>query len=134
MLPIFLWSWNFWEMPSLVSFLKNFSYMKRWWREKLQLPVTIKRSFSSKNGKNCSRYIAASNPSEANYLLRYFMFKIIFSKWIWFANSFNCFSDINVWPPGQSAEMRERIASESLEKTRTKFYNIAGHVWVELKL
>jgi len=30
--------------------------------------------------------------------------------------------------------MRERIASESLEKTRTKFYNIAGHVWVELKL
>ena len=26
-------------------FLKNFSRMKRWWREELQLPVTIKRSF-----------------------------------------------------------------------------------------
>jgi len=26
------------------------------------------------------------------------------------------------------------IASESLQKIRIKFYEIAGHVWVELKL
>ena len=24
----------------------------------------------------------------------------IFSKWMWFANAFKCFSDRNVWPPG----------------------------------
>jgi len=30
--------------------------------------------------------------------------------------------------------MRERIASESLQKIRTKFYEVAGHPWVELKL
>ena len=34
-------------MFSLISFLKNFSRMKHWWREELQLPATIKRSFSS---------------------------------------------------------------------------------------
>ena len=32
---IFHWSWNFWEMFTLISFLKN-SRMKRWWREELQ--------------------------------------------------------------------------------------------------
>jgi len=45
--PIIHWSWNFCEMFSLISFLKNFSRMKRQWREKLQLPVTIKRSLLS---------------------------------------------------------------------------------------
>ena len=34
-------------MFSLISFLKNFSRTKYWWREELQLPVTIKRSFVS---------------------------------------------------------------------------------------
>ena len=43
-------------------------------------------------------------------------------------NSSKCFSDGNVWPPGQRAETRERIASESLQKIRTKFYEVAGHV------
>ena len=43
--PIFHWSWNFWEMFSLISFVKNFFRMKRWWREELQLPATIRRSF-----------------------------------------------------------------------------------------
>jgi len=32
------------------------------------------------------------------------------------------------------AEIRERIASGSLQKIRTKFYEVAGHVWLELKL
>jgi len=45
-----------------------------------------------------------------------------------------CVSDGYVWPPRQRAEIRERIASESLQKIRAKFYEIAGHVWVELKL
>jgi len=45
--PIFHWSWNFCEMFSLISFLKNFSRMKRRCREKLQLPVAIKRNFLS---------------------------------------------------------------------------------------
>ena len=40
-------SWNFWEIFSLISVLKNFSRMDRWWREELQLLVTIKRRFSS---------------------------------------------------------------------------------------
>jgi len=47
--------------------------------------------------------------------------------------SFKCVSDGNVWPPGQRAEIHERIDSESLQKVRTTFYEVAGHV-VELKL
>jgi len=43
-------------------------------------------------------------------------------------NSFKCFSDGNVWPPGQRAEISEIIASESLQEIRTKFYEVAGHV------
>jgi len=42
---IYHWSSNFWEMFSLILLLKNFSRMKRWWREELKLLVTIKRSF-----------------------------------------------------------------------------------------
>jgi len=30
--------------------------------------------------------------------------------------------------------MLERIAPESLQKVITKFYDVAGHVWVDLKL
>jgi len=58
----------------------------------------------------------------------YFTFWIIFTNWIWFVNSFKCVSDGNFWPPGQRAEIRERIASESLQKIRTKFYEGPGHV------
>jgi len=43
-------------------------------------------------------------------------------------------SDRNFWPPGQRAEIREKIASELLQKISTKLYEVAGHVWVELKL
>ena len=46
-------------------------------------------------------------------------------------NSFKCFYDRNVWPPGQKADIRERIASESLQKILTKFYEVAEHVWVD---
>jgi len=35
-------------------FLKNFSRMKRWWREELQLPVTINRSYVTIHEKYCS--------------------------------------------------------------------------------
>ena len=38
------------------------------------------------------------------------------------------FSDRNIWSPGQRAEILERIASESLQKIRMKFYEVAGHV------
>jgi len=31
----------------------------------------------------------------------YFMFQIIFTKWIWLADYFKCVSDRNVWPPGK---------------------------------
>ena len=58
----------------------------------------------------------------------YFTFQIIFVKWIWFVTSFKCVCDWNVWPPGQRVEIHERIASESLQKIRTKFYEVAGHV------
>jgi len=43
-------------------------------------------------------------------------------------NSLKCVSDGNVWPPGQRVKIREKIASESLQKIRTKFYEVAGHV------
>jgi len=43
-------------------------------------------------------------------------------------NSFKCFSDRKIWPSGQRSEIRKRIASESLQKIRTKFYEVAGHV------
>ena len=45
--PIFHWSWKFWEILSVISFLKNFSRMKLWWWEDLQLPVATKSSFLS---------------------------------------------------------------------------------------
>jgi len=58
----------------------------------------------------------------------YCTFQIIFTNWIWFVNSFKCVSDGNFCPPGEKAEIRERTASESLQKIRTKFYEVAGHV------
>jgi len=54
---------------------------------------------------------------------------MIFTKWIWFANSFKCFSDrndnVNVWFLGQEAKICEKIFSELLQKIHTKFYEIA---------
>jgi len=47
---------------------------------------------------------------------------------MWFATSFKCVYDGKVWPPGQRAEICEKIASEALRKIRTKFYGVAGHV------
>jgi len=41
-------------------------------------------------------------------------------------NSIKRFSDRNVWPLGQRSEIRKRIASESLQKIRTKFCEVAG--------
>jgi len=111
---IFHWSWNFWEMFSLISFLKNFSRTKCWWREELQLPVTVKRSFSSSyKWKNCSSDIGSFDSFRSKFFAKSSLtFWIIFTKWIWFANSSNCFYDRNVWPPRQRAEIRERIASD----------------------
>jgi len=77
---------------------------------------------------------AASTLSEANYLPKVFTFQTIFTNSIWFVNSFKCVSDRNVCLPAQRAKIRERIAPESLQKIRTKSYEVAGHVWVELKL
>jgi len=71
---------------------------------------------------------ASSTLSEANYLPKLFTFQTIFTNSIWFVNSFKCVPDGNVWPAAQRAAIRERIASESLQKIRTKFYEVAGHV------
>jgi len=98
--------------------------------EKLQLPVTIKRSYwsSYKWQKLFERYTQLRLFPKQILCQSYFTFYIIFAKWPWFVISFKCVSDGNVWPPGQRAEIRERNASESLQKTRTKFYEVAGHV------
>ena len=37
----------------------------------------------------------------------------------------SCSSDRNVFPPGQRAEMQERIAPESLQNVITKLYQVA---------
>jgi len=138
--PIFHWSWNFWELFSLISFLKNFSRMKRSWQEELQLPVTIKRSFLSRLccsytwKKMFERYRQLRLLPKQILCQSHFMFQIIFTKRIWLANSFKCFSHRNVWPLRQRAEIRERIAFESLKKTRMKFYEVVGYVRVDLKL
>jgi len=109
----------------LISFLKNFSRMKRWWR---QLPVTTKRSvLSSYTWKKLFERCRQLLPKQI-LCQSYFMFKIIFTKWIWFVISSKCFSNGDVSPPGFRAETRERIASKSLQKIRTKVYEIAGHV------
>ena len=83
--PTFHWSWNVWEMFSLISFLKNFSRMKPWWREELQLPapVTIKRSFlgSCKWNKLFERYRQLRLLPKHFICQSYFMFQIIFLKW-----------------------------------------------------
>jgi len=117
-------------MFSLISFLKNFSRMKHWWREELQLPATIKRSFLSSNKwqKLFERYRQLRLFPKHIICQSYFMFWIIFTEWIWFVNCFKFVSDRNVWPPRQRAEIRERIVSESLRKIRTKFYEVAGLV------
>ena len=109
---------------------ENFPCMKHWWREELQLPVTIKRSFLSryKWQKLFERYTQLRLLPKQILCQRHFTFQIIFTKWIWFVNFFNCVSDGNVWSSGQRTEIRERIASESLQKIRTKFYEVAGHV------
>ena len=121
---------EFWEIFSLFSFLKNFFRMKHWWWEELQLPATIKRSFLSgyKWQKLFERYAQLRLFPKQILYQSYFTFQIIFTKWILFFNSFKCVSDGNVWPSGQRAELRERIASESLQKTHTTFYEVAGHV------
>jgi len=116
-------------MFSLISFLKKFSRMKQWWREELQLPVTIKRSFSTyKWQKLFERYTQLWLFSKQIICQSYFMFWIIFTEWTWFVNCFKFVSDRNVWPPGQRAEIPERIVSESLRKIRTKLYEVAGPV------
>ena len=117
-------------MFSLISFLKNFSRMKHWWREELQLPATIKRSFLSryKWQKLFQRYRQLRLFPKQIICQSYFMFWIIFTEWIWFVNCFKFVSDRNVWPLGQRAEIRERIVSESLRKIRTKFYEVARPV------
>jgi len=121
-------------MLSLISFLKNFSRIKHWWREELQLPVTIKRSILSsyKCQKLLQRYAQLWLVPNQIICQSYFTFQIIFTNWIWFVNSSKCVSDGNVWSPGQRTEIRERIASESLHKIRTKFYEVAGDMgWVK---
>ena len=35
---------------------------------------------------------------------------------------------------GNELKYAKEIASASLQKTRTKFYEVAGYVWVDLKL
>ena len=35
---------------------------------------------------------------------------------------------------GNELKYAKEIASESLQKTRTKFYEVAGYVWVDLEL
>jgi len=117
-------------MLSLFSFLKNFSGMKHWWREELQLPATIKCIVLSsyKWQKLFERYRQIRLFPKQIICQSCFTFQIIFTKLIWFVNSFKYVSDGNLWPPGQWAEIRERIASESLQKIRTKFYEVAGQV------
>ena len=111
-------------MFSLLSFLKNFSRMKHWWREDLQLPPTIKRSFSSSHKwqKLFERYRQLRLFPKQIICQNYFMFWIIFAEWIWFVNCFKFVSDRNFWPPEQRAEIRERSVSESLRKIRTAIY------------
>jgi len=79
--PIFHWSWNFWEMFSLISFLKNFSPMNQWWREEWQLPVTIKRRFlgSYKWKKLFERYRQLRLLPKQIICQSYFTFSIIFT-------------------------------------------------------
>jgi len=116
-------------MFSLISFLKNFARTKHWWREELQLPVTITRSFlnSFKWQKLFERYRQLR-------LSRSKFFTKVISRFKSFSlNGYDLrflSSDFlrNVWPLAQRAEIRERIASESLQKTRTKSYDVAGHV------
>ena len=117
-------------MFSLISLLKKFSRMKHWWREVLQLSVTIKHSFISsyKWQKLFERYTQLRLFPKQIICRSYFTFKIIFTIWICFVNSFKCFSDGNVWPPGQRAELRERITFLIITENRTKFYEVAGHV------
>jgi len=60
---------------------------------------------------------AASTLSEGNSLPNLFHVLIIFTKWIWFANSFMCFSDRHIWPPGQRTEILWRIALDHYRKS-----------------
>ena len=109
---------------------EKFSSMKHWWREELQQPVTIKRSFlSSYKWKKCS-----SDRGRFDSFRSEFFAKVIscFKSLSLDENGLrilsSAFSERNIWPPGQRAEIRERNASKSLQKIRRKFYEVAGHV------
>ena len=58
-------------MFSLISFLENLSRIKRWWREELQLPVTIKRSFlTSYKWKKFSRDIGSFDSIRSEFFAK----------------------------------------------------------------
>ena len=131
MLPNLSLAMEFLENVFTNFVLKNFTGMKHWWREELQLPlpVTIKRSFvCSYIWQKLFEWYTQLDSFRTIYLPNSFTFQIIFTNSIWFVNSFKCVPDGNVWPAAQRAAIRERIASESLQKIRTKFYEVAGHV------
>jgi len=110
--------------------MKNVYCMKHCWQEESQLPVTIKRSFSrSYKWKNCSNDIGSFD----SFLTKFFA-KVISCFKSFSLNEYDSrilssvFSDRNVWPPGKRAEKHEIMASESLQKMRSKFYEVAGHL------
>ena len=71
---------------------------------------------------------AASTPSEANSLPKLYHVLNHFHEINMICEFFKMCLWWNVWPPGQRAEIHERIASESLRKIPTKFYGVVEHV------
>jgi len=113
--PIFHWSWNFWEIFSVILFLKNFSRMKRWWWEELQLPVTTFDAVWSKFFAKVIWYFKSFSLNE--YDLR-----IVLSVFL-----------IEILDLLSRAEIREKLFLNHYRKS-VQNSEVAGHVWVELKL
>jgi len=116
-------------MFSLISFLKNFSRMKRWWRKELQLPVTIKRNFLSsyKWKKLFERYRQLPLLPKQILCQSYFTFQIIFTNWIWFVNSFKCFPMERSDLQGKELNYAKELLLNHYKKSVQNF-EVTGHV------
>jgi len=104
------------------------------WREELQLPVTIKRSFLSsyKWQKMFERYRQLRLFPKQILCQSYFMFWIIFTKWIWFVVS-SVFRMEMFDLRAKELKYAKELLRNYYRKSVQNSVRLQG-MWVELKL
>ena len=130
------WSRNFWEMFSLISFFEKLLSHEALVKEGV---TSISKNLHEQSNAawegttdewNCSSDVGNCEALRSKFFSKGFSFKSFSLIEYAFANPFKCFFDRNVWPPGQRAEIPERISPESLQEIFTKFNEFAERVWL----